>query len=315
MTTKSRSTLKVPYDLRPAKQVERRMLVDALQRLAHIGFPVRDYHYTGFGSVFFVDFILLHKLLGISNLMTVEHDKSLEDRVKFNLPFDCIQVAMKSVQDIIPSLSRDYKHILWLDYDCPITSDILSDVYLASGQLSMGSILLVTVDVEPIGKGSDDQIERNKSYFEMEAEKFIGVRTISDFTNSNLPSLSMEILRDTINEGISGRTGIDFLPLFYFLYADGHRMLTIGGMLGSSTERRKFKSMDCDDAFYIRTDFSSGPYEIRIPNITRKERHVLDSAMPCQPNWQPSEFALPPEWVETYREIYRFLPAYAELLL
>ena len=46
---------KVPYDLRPAKQAERRMLVDAFMILSQAGFPIRDYQYTGMGSVYFVD--------------------------------------------------------------------------------------------------------------------------------------------------------------------------------------------------------------------------------------------------------------------
>ena len=114
MSVRSRSSLKVPYDLRPAKQIERRMLVDGFQRLAQAGFPIRDYQYTGFGSLYFVDFVLFHKLLGIHRMLTVEHDQSLADRVEFNRPFDCVEIAMKSAGEVIPSLARDLRHILWL---------------------------------------------------------------------------------------------------------------------------------------------------------------------------------------------------------
>jgi hypothetical protein len=314
MSVQSRSSLKVPYDLRPAKQVERRMLVDAFLRLAQAGFAIRDYQYTGFGSLYFIDFILFHKLLGINKMLTVEHDESLEDRVRFNRPFDCINVAMSSAADVIPILSRDVPHILWLDYDCPITRDVLADVYLSASQLCRGSILLVTVDVEPPVKGSEDPHD-SMAYFAEEAGDYLGLRDIRDFTKTNIPRTSVTILQNVLNEGIVGRQGISFCPLFHFLYADGHLMLTVGGVIVGEAERRKIRSVDMDTAFYFRTDLSSGPYQIIIPRLTRKERHVIDSAMPCELGWQPNEFTLPEKAIEVYREVYRFLPAYAELLL
>jgi hypothetical protein len=53
MSTPTASYLKVHYELRPAKQVERRMLIDAFQQLAQAGFQIRDYQYTGMGSIYF----------------------------------------------------------------------------------------------------------------------------------------------------------------------------------------------------------------------------------------------------------------------
>src|SRR5580700_2477566 len=117
------STERVQFDLRPAKQVERRMFVDALQRLAHAGFQISDYQYTGFGSVYFVDFILLHKLLGIRRMCSVEYKGELRERVVFNRPFKCVKVKMAPASSVIPSLNRDLKHLLWLDYDCSISEE------------------------------------------------------------------------------------------------------------------------------------------------------------------------------------------------
>ena len=63
MNLPTESYQKVHYELRPAKQVERRMLVDALLGLAVAGFPIQDYQYTGMGSIYFIDFILFHRFL------------------------------------------------------------------------------------------------------------------------------------------------------------------------------------------------------------------------------------------------------------
>src|SRR5689334_16559424 len=100
MIVPTESYLKVAYDLRPAKQVERRMLLDCLQRLARVGFDLPDYQYTGFGSIHFVDFVMLHKLLGMRNLLSVEYSAAIEKRVEFNKPFGLINIEMKSISDV-----------------------------------------------------------------------------------------------------------------------------------------------------------------------------------------------------------------------
>ena len=82
MKNLSASYLKVDYNLRPAKQIERRMILDTFHNLGTVGFPIRDYKYVGFGSIYFVDFAMFHKLLGIRKLLsrssppTVEPDAS-----------------------------------------------------------------------------------------------------------------------------------------------------------------------------------------------------------------------------------------------
>jgi len=54
---------------------------------------------------------------------------------------------------------------------------------------------------------------------------------------------------------------------------------------------------------------------ITVPRLTRKERAYLDREMPCPDGWSPKDFNLDPDMARQYREIYRFLPAFAEILL
>src|ERR1035438_6857446 len=131
MNGPTESYLKVAYDLRPAKQIERRMFIDALQLLAGAGLDIGDYQYTGFGSIFFVDFVLFHKLLGMKRLLSVEFSPNIEKRVKFNRPFKEIEILMKSITDVIPTLSPDRKHLLWLDYDDVLKREHVADLVLA----------------------------------------------------------------------------------------------------------------------------------------------------------------------------------------
>lgn len=308
----SESFHKVSYDLRPAKQIERRMLIDACQKLSLAGFPISDYQYTGMGSIYFVDFILFHKLLGIDKLVSVEISTSITKRLKFNKPFQQVEIQVCPIGDVIPQLSRDRRHILWLDYDGVICSEYLTDVVLAGTYLTTGSILLITVDVEPPGGESPADW---RDYFITEAGDYLGTgKGAKDFTRTNLTEKNISILNRAIMRGLVGREA-EFIPLFNFAYADGHRMLTLGGMIGTEQERRQVHSSSLVKTPFYRPSFGTAPYEIHVPRLTRKERLYLDGYMPCNEKWKPKDFELPPDAVLAYREIYRFFPAYAELLL
>jgi len=314
MTSPVSSSLQVPYDLRQAKQVERRMLVDMLQRLMQGGFPIRDYQYTGLGSIFFVDFILLHRVLGLSRLWSVEYDTTIERRVRFNKPFSSVQVFISPIGDIIPILDRDLKHILWLDYDFGLNKVVVADTALAAYNLSPGSLLLVTVDVEPPAhsKGAADTMEflrdQAGSFFESEWDE-------SAFTPAELGQTTARIIFNAIANGVAGRPNTRFLTLFNFAYKDGHRMITVGGMIGTATEQKQLDGCDLASADYLRRDPSAPRCEIVVPNMTRKERFYLDHHMPCPSGWAPSDFEMSGEDVAEYSKIYRYCPTFAELFL
>jgi len=315
MNPPAKSYDKVHYEFRPAKQVERRMLLDAFQRLAAAGFPIQDYQYTGLGSIYFIDFIMFHRYLGIRHMLSVEYSSDIENRVLFNRPFRLVNVEIGDIADYIPSLSSDRRHILWLDYDHVITEDVVNTVILASSHLSCGSILLVTIDVEPPGKAGQGP-KHWRIHFLNEARRFLGLapqKTL--FAKSNLPSLNASILEKAIAEGLTGRVGVSFCPLFHFLYADGHEMLSLGGMIASEEDARKLGALNKGELPFIRECLSAEPYRIRVPLVTRKERHHLDAAMPCVRGWKPKDFELKLEDIEDYRRIYKYYPAYTEMFL
>src|SRR5688500_5676875 len=128
MTRPTESYLKGHYELRPAKQVERRMLVDAFQMLSLSDFPIKDYQYPGMGSMYLIDFILFHRMLGITKMLSVEYSAKVAKRVEFNRPFRCVETVIAPIGDVIPTLSKDRRHLLWLDYDGVLTNAHLQDV-------------------------------------------------------------------------------------------------------------------------------------------------------------------------------------------
>jgi len=305
------------------------MIVDSLQRLGAAGFPISDYQYTGFGSIYFIDFILFHKLLGLNRLLSLERQESLTKRVIFNRPFSCVDIKMVPASSEIPNLSRDVRHILWLDYDGVMHRDFLSHIQSAVTVLPAGSILLVTVDVEPPEgydyKGAEPDFDDSKEvlgpkqwkrYFEYHASGYLKLGlSEDDFGKSKLVLRSTDILRAAFTKAIVARRDLQFLPMFNFVYKDSHSMLTMGGMIAGRAEKRQLRASNMDEAVYYRDDFDAPPFEIRLPRLTRKERIYLDREMPCADGWAPKDFDLDIEETQRYRDLYRFLPAFAEILL
>lgn len=310
---------KVHYELRPAKQVERRMLLHAFHELRNLGYAISNYEYTGLGSIYFVDFTLFHRYLGLTRMTSVEGDPDVQKRVKFNCPYNLITVVNDEMSAQISRLSSDRQHILWLDFDSIITKELLESVHLAASQLSVKSILLVTVDVEPPGRPEDGPKKWNPTHWMRHYKQEAGShfwRGIStrDFAREALPLTNARILQSAINEGLQERDA-NFIGMFSFLYADGHRMLSVGGMVGTDEDCRRIRSLNRKELFFMRDRITDDPFPIRVPLVTRKERHCLDQNMPRTDQWAPCEFEMKPDDVRDYSEIYRYYPAYTEMLL
>jgi len=320
MSQTAKSYERVHYEFRPAKQVERRMLLHTLQSLMLAGFPISDYKYVGLGSIYFIDFIMFHKYLGIKKFLSIEESHEITKRVNFNKPFKYVELIMGDILDYIPNLSRDIKHILWLDFDHILTEDVLTCVHISSTQLSAGSILLVTVDIEPPGSPEEGKTRWNpkswKNYFVHEASQYLWPSPATkQFARDCLYRVNARLINSAISKGLLSRTDLSFYPLFNFIYADGNRMLSVGGMVGTEADGRRLDSLDRKTLNFLRSSLTTNPYEIVVPKITRKERLYLDSRMPCDDNWTPRDFELSWDNVAAYRSIYRYYPAYAEMFL
>lgn len=117
-TSRHRSSYeKINYSLRPAKNIERKMLCEVITRLSLIQ-SIEKYRYIGFGSPYFTDFVLLHKMFGINDLISIEKDKFNEARFIFNKPYSCIDMMFEDSHDALKKIKNWKKPtILWLDYD------------------------------------------------------------------------------------------------------------------------------------------------------------------------------------------------------
>lgn len=76
MAQPSNSFKQFHYGLRPSKQIERKIMIEVFLRLSKEGYNISDYTYLGFGSVYYVDFVMFHKYLFMEEMICVEWETS-----------------------------------------------------------------------------------------------------------------------------------------------------------------------------------------------------------------------------------------------
>jgi hypothetical protein len=136
---------KIDYSLRPAKHAERRILSEIFRRLRPFR-PVEDYQYVGMGSLWFADFSLFHRALGIRDMISIESSPGgSRERFEANKPFGCITVDYRKSSEVLPELKWDQPYFIWLDYDDPLSVEMLLDMQTVATHALSGTTLAVTV--------------------------------------------------------------------------------------------------------------------------------------------------------------------------
>jgi hypothetical protein len=140
---------RINYSLRPAKNVERKLMCEAFRRLSRFG-KLDSYRYVGFGSAFFADFLLVHRTLGISDMISIEKDIDNGSRFEFNKPFACVKLEFGLSTGILPLLDWEPRSIVWLDYDGILNQGVLEDVAFLAAKCCSGSVVIFSYNVNPM---------------------------------------------------------------------------------------------------------------------------------------------------------------------
>lgn len=311
----------INYTLRPAKSIERKMLVEAMRRLS--GFdPIDSYRYVGFGSTYFSDFALVHKALNISDMISIERDIAKEERFTFNKPFKCIHIEFGESNEILPNLNWGSKTIIWLDYDGRLDSSVLADIKLACSSLVSGSMLIITVNANPQrfeGIAVSELAERRLKLLvkDVGADRIPGGidgRNLKGWDQAGVYRriISNEILQ-TLNERNGGRSeasNMKYQQLFNFRYADGPKMLTTGGLIFDEGQEKTVEECGFEKLQFIR--LSDDPYLIQVPSLTFREIQHLDAQLPTLEPAEITSSAVPQSHIEQYARVYRYYPNFAE---
>lgn len=282
------------------------MMAEAFSRLGPIS-PISDYRYVGMGSIYFRDFLLFHRRLGIEKMVTIENLHARE-RVEFNRPLASITIEMGDAAEVLPRLAVDESpHIIWLDYESRITPAILETLTDCAYRCAPGSILAVSVNVERI----------------VEREQWESWRaSFADFPAIEMPRFEKEWQRlaylqviRSIEKGVASRNQIpaDFNQFLHFGYSDGSPMLTVGGILLGPEQDRAWNDCRMGELYFIRT--GEDAFRIEVPQLTKKEmQHLLAELPEAHGHLTDASNSLQVPIADAQRlaRSYRYAPVYLE---
>lgn len=305
---------KINYSLRPAKQIERKMICEAVKCLHSFG-QVEAYQYIGFGSPFFCDFSLLHRKLNISRMISIEKDEENQDRFEFNKPFGCIEMKYKRASSVLPTLDWERRSVVWLDYDGMLDGEVASDVGTVCAMAPTGSMLIVSVNSQYAGS----EKKRLELLRESVGAELIPIDLVeSDLAGWNASTSVRKILTNVIldrlrerNGGKAAGSGFEWKQVLSFEYADGAKMTTIGGVLIDEGHALQFRNCGFDTLSFSH-DAPDSTERIVIPPLTYRELQGFERQLPCEDLSSVALNGVPAADLGEFAKVYRYFPHFAE---
>ena len=310
----------INYQLRPSKNIERKLFMEMFRRLDE-PLNIRDYRYIGLGGMWFTDFTLIHRLFGLTDLVSIE--KRQAKRAFFNRPFECVQVEEGESSLVLPNLDLDRcPAIIWLDYDSDLRGPALSDIGFVTRTAASRSICLVTVkaDVRLVRAqtGPDGQEFSDSDALRYHVGDLAPVSLGNGgIKRSAFPALVGETLLNAFSHGVTiAGAGMTFQPLLNIAYEDGATMVTVGGvLLGSGSAPIGFEE---HGPLPFWPPSATEPFWIQVPHLTMREKAALDQMMPGDeaPSVEAVRerlgFGLSRKKLVAYHRFYREYPTFAE---
>jgi hypothetical protein len=268
----------IDYRSRPAKSVERHLIIEVFRRLAPFG-PLDQYSYVGFGAVEGVDMSLLHRELGIKKLTSIEHDTPNAERYRFNRPLDYVTLQFGSATDVLPTLEWDGLTLVWLDFESSLTEAALRDCEDVMRRLVPGSVLVATVNCNIGVEGRLESIRKNLGGVET------GFLREEDVAGRwGVANAQGRILRQHVEDAVTGRhDGTKLEQLLNLQYRDGARMQTLAWLV-STPALDQTVSGQCrfEELSFVRD--GEAALELSVPLVTQRERLALEAEASSLPS-------------------------------
>lgn len=291
------------YELRPSKAVTRRIFVDMLRRLTPIS-PLNKYQYVGFGALEFVDFDLIHRHLGIADMISIESDPQGISRYEWNRPFNSIVVISGKATSVLPSLDWSRLSIVWLDYTDTLNSEVLQDLETLARVLIPGSVLAVTVNAHP-----SPVLEERRNLLEkaITADRIpIGV-TNSRLGDWGLAETQHKVMDASLRSAFEHRTdAADWRQVLNICYKDSARMQMVVGIISAPASKAIIDLCRLSEMREYNAD--GNPLLVHVPLLTAAEKEWLNRRLPLKPGEaQPALADIKASDIASYEAVYRWL--------
>jgi len=306
---------KINYQIRPCKQIERKLIIEGLKSLRKYNINIESYLYVGFGSIYFYDFILFHKYLHIENMICIECE-DIENRMIFNKPYDFIELYMGDFSNYLSMLNdRKMPVIMWLDFDGKLDYQDLQKISNFASTCTPGTIIIISVNANTNSyKNTEDNspeklLEDIKEMYPHLASKI----KKNDVSPRNFPMTLSNIFTNQIRNSLVNNTN-SYHQLFNYVYQDGTPMLTVGGII---QPEKNNKVIDSDEFINIKTD---NILKIEAPPLTSKEKKFFDSNIrkikrEIDRSGSIKEFEIETKHVRGYLKYYKYYPEYIESIV
>lgn len=274
-----RSFLRTNYSVRLNKGIERKLIFRTLSALAD-QFPVADYRYLGMGSMWFMDFILADRHLGIRKMSSFELDRTDANRARTNVPLAPIEVlsgdAGKHLKRIRIEKERS---ICWLDFDNAVDDDVLETLRNTAVRMRSGSVLIATVvGTKPPHSKETPREQWLRERFLDAVPATIPPRYFDDEDLSAYPKHLADLLQETLRDSVRISSGDRrYRPLFAFAYRDGQRMVSVGGIVVSERDAARLDASGAMRLPFVGADVTI----LEAPLLTAREKAAIDRLLPA----------------------------------
>ncbi|MDT2022830.1 O-methyltransferase [Methylocella sp. CPCC 101449] len=307
----------VNYSLRPSKAIQRQLVFDGIQKLK-AQLELDNAVYVGFGSIWFTDFILAHKMLRINDMYSIEANDVGYKRAQFNSPFATVRVKHGLSSIVLSELYADESisnrpWVIWLDYDYEFNEALKDDIRSAIENAPPCSIILVTFNGHEMKYGAaGDRPGRLRDLFGSSVPQELTKAECKDARmQETLANFTLDYMQSTAND--LARPG-GFLRAFRIIYRDNSPMVTVGGILPTrgavTTARQVIDAVDWP---------CRPPAPVIAPLLTVREAGALQSKLPSgipltRAEVQALGFDLEEEKLEAFTNYYRYYPAFAQII-
>jgi hypothetical protein len=330
------------YLLRTNKHIERKLVFDVLHAASRkIRFT--SHWYLGFGSMWFGDFRLAHRLLGIDKLVSMEHG-DYAPRAKFNRPFASVEVEAGESGAIMARLGDEAWSrpvVAWLDYDGHLNSDIVRDLDLLLGRAQPNSAIVVTVNgargTYRVRRPGGATVRADTSVGVVEA--FLGSGSVptkyepqqnaagayGDVAEAQFPQFLTEALAAFMAHRVvaSARevdgSRLTFVPLYRLHHRDGADMVTVGGALATAEGAAVWRECLCSHPILAEPGGVATYSSLDLIPITVKEKIALDECLPDPGDGsnflaaaRAAGLEIHDDEIAKYRKFYRHFPVFVE---
>ena len=330
------------YLLRTNKHIERKLVFDVLEAAAQkIGF--RDHWYLGFGSMWFGDFRLAHRRLGIDSMVSVEYSDHAT-RAEFNRPFAGIKVESGDCNAVMTTMAAERWNkpvVAWLDYDGHLNDDVVKDIDLILDKARQNSAIVITVN----GARATYRVRKPNGMIDKH-ETSVGVvggflgqgciparfdpqptgtGTFTDVPEAVFPEFLTEAISAYMeHKVVSSAREVDgkrlkFVPLYRLHHRDGADMVTVGGALVTEDTEAIWRDCLARKTLLCDADGQTSYCRLDLVPVTVKEKIALDECLPDAGDGatflaaaKGAGVALPDTEMAKYRKFYRHFPVFVE---